>query len=1098
MLTISDWGFLPSRFFDVMGVIHCEIPSGWALDLFSSRIDRIVLGNWLDPIQLLQVGVERTLVPSSRPDAEWLKACAKYHRVSENDFDELPSPKGCAYLLESRSSDGLTFLLGRRRGHNLDLILEYQEPQRSLEPTARNLLEQILSSALVPVNEHLPKIRPYSEFRSTFDGANQAIKDDSPEAAMKLFGSALDMARTALLQSLVCEERAPDLWAARQMVMCLEGIGTFVGPAGLRDAEFACFRTARLSELMPEFEEVQVLQQQLDGASLRLVEGLQRFTGELMPRASLASILSRAKWFTSVARRADGEDKLATMEFNAGIAAADFGTILLEIRKHRRDQHRSKEETAVALEFYQALYLWQLAATKMQMASAALLRAKYLTNTARILRSDEHSSFTSGMLAFSLLAQVHASMALLGDESTTDKCTELLAEARALSDDFEDDAFTAQLSLLEGRDRFKRGQLHDLTNLINKGLAAAKHAQSSMLEASLLSLRANLLNLQGNAGAAEDDAINALKAWDGSPLSTHFLALANAQYLKGDSSKAYDSASRGLAASLSDNPLGHDTINLLLGTARIVQGQEPELSVMMATAAKSVVDARWLMLETRDSRIAFDDAEQQRVVSAELFEAFIEQDRLIEALEVADGSRARVLRQLLGTPISSENEQQVRSQQFLPPPQFPSNPVAALTAAAKYVRRVAEIAMADSTYPPPPDGSRLMDLVTKTGQPALYLQPMKERLQLVLVLPGPGFIYGASPAPLEKIMHLARRVKAELGVFSVTRSDSSRSTTSESNSNITALNKTLDYLTASLLPQPLEEFITQGKMTALTLVPYRELTLIPYNLIRFKDGRFLAELLSLSIVPSLATLDIIYQRPSPSWKRALVIGDPTVDQELALEPLLAAAEEASTISRMMSSAGRGVSVELKHGPKATEDAFRTYAPGASVVHLACHADMKEPAASSCLYLASTQTQDGLLTAREISEVGLDHGLVFLSACRTGLGRPTADGVIGLGRSFIEAGASAVILALWKVADPAAAALAKHFYAYFLPSTNEKVGMPAGLALRKALLATRKDLIEKKVVDINGKALADDPMHWAPFLLMGDGLLRFGELERKGY
>src|SRR5438067_1798433 len=60
--------------------------------------------------------------------------------------------------------------------------------------------------------------------------------------------------------------------------------------------------------------------------------------------------------------------------------------------------------------------------------------------------------------------------------------------------------------------------------------------------------------------------------------------------------------------------------------------------------------------------------------------------------------------------------------------------------------------------------------------------------------------------------------------------------------------------------------------------------------------------------------------------------------------------------------------------------------------------------------------DGRLTAEEVYGLDLHADLVFLSACRTALGRISGDGVAGLARAFFYAGAASVVSTLWDVAD----------------------------------------------------------------------------------
>jgi CHAT domain-containing protein len=102
--------------------------------------------------------------------------------------------------------------------------------------------------------------------------------------------------------------------------------------------------------------------------------------------------------------------------------------------------------------------------------------------------------------------------------------------------------------------------------------------------------------------------------------------------------------------------------------------------------------------------------------------------------------------------------------------------------------------------------------------------------------------------------------------------------------------------------------------------------------------------------------------------------------------------------------------------------------------------------------------------------------VFLSACRSGSGRPTADGTIGLARAFLIAGATAVVGSLWNVPDASTRLLVQHFYDAALSSAD------AADALRAAAVATRASLAEGKGVSV------DDvhPAAWGAFFLLGRG------------
>jgi CHAT domain-containing protein len=106
---------------------------------------------------------------------------------------------------------------------------------------------------------------------------------------------------------------------------------------------------------------------------------------------------------------------------------------------------------------------------------------------------------------------------------------------------------------------------------------------------------------------------------------------------------------------------------------------------------------------------------------------------------------------------------------------------------------------------------------------------------------------------------------------------------------------------------------------------------------------------------------------------------------------------------------------------------------------------------------------------EIFNLDLNADLVVLSACQTGLGRLVkGEGMIGLTRAFMYAGASSVVVSLWKVQDYSTAALMKSFYRHL------RAGKGKAEALRQAKLnMIRSDIPAYRF-----------PYFWAPFVLVG--------------
>ena len=114
------------------------------------------------------------------------------------------------------------------------------------------------------------------------------------------------------------------------------------------------------------------------------------------------------------------------------------------------------------------------------------------------------------------------------------------------------------------------------------------------------------------------------------------------------------------------------------------------------------------------------------------------------------------------------------------------------------------------------------------------------------------------------------------------------------------------------------------------------------------------------------------------------------------------------------------------------------------IHLACHGliHRKEPTLSA-LALSPTKADDGFLSVHEILDMDLSADLVVASACDSGRGELVeGEGVLGLTRAFMIAGASQVVVSLWKVDDAATGALMAHFYARLAAGDRTSVALAA--------------------------------------------------------
>ena len=141
------------------------------------------------------------------------------------------------------------------------------------------------------------------------------------------------------------------------------------------------------------------------------------------------------------------------------------------------------------------------------------------------------------------------------------------------------------------------------------------------------------------------------------------------------------------------------------------------------------------------------------------------------------------------------------------------------------------------------------------------------------------------------------------------------------------------------------------------------------------------------------------------------------------------------------------------------------------IHIATHGIINEenPKLSGVIFAVPEKgtMDDGVLYSGEIYNLQLNADLVTLSACETGLGTIVkGEGLLGLTRGFMYAGAKNLLVSLWQVADKSTAELMMQFYRNILNN------QPYSTALRNAKLAMIK------------KGKYAHPVEWSPFILTG--------------
>jgi len=294
---------------------------------------------------------------------------------------------------------------------------------------------------------------------------------------------------------------------------------------------------------------------------------------------------------------------------------------------------------------------------------------------------------------------------------------------------------------------------------------------------------------------------------------------------------------------------------------------------------------------------------------------------------------------------------------------------------------------------------------------------------------------------------------------------------------------------------------------------------VPFAALPADGGGYLVEVHTVGYLPYPAAL---LRRPRAGGggavigQGALVIGD--VNYELALETppepgrVRAAGAgvcgydatwssltptEAAPIAERLARSLPGEEVALVTGPRATEAWVRAQLPGRRIAHLATHGFFSpaagcsqanlppdravDPLRLSALTLAGANRADaaesleldGILSAREVVDLDLrGMALVVLSACETGLGTEIAgEGVQGLGRAFLVAGAEAVVASLWKVPTDETAELFERFY--------ERLDHPSGAPVDPT--EALRDAQRALATEMRADGLSHHAVMWGAFI-----------------
>lgn len=281
----------------------------------------------------------------------------------------------------------------------------------------------------------------------------------------------------------------------------------------------------------------------------------------------------------------------------------------------------------------------------------------------------------------------------------------------------------------------------------------------------------------------------------------------------------------------------------------------------------------------------------------------------------------------------------------------------------------------------------------------------------------------------------------------------------------------------------------RGK-TNLIIVPDDKLWDLPFQALINNKGKFLIENAAIAYAPSLTVLREMIKRQmnrpkniSSTTLLALgnpLLGDKVIERESLvlrgekLTPLPEAEEEVKKLKTIYGAAQSKIYL----GAQAREDRVKAEASQVSILHFATHGilDNSSPMYSYLVLAQGDKNQDGLLEAWEIMQLDLKADLAVLSACDTSRGHFSAgEGVIGFTWALFIAGVPSTVVSQWKVESASTRNLMIKFHRLLriLPK-GKKTAPTKAEALRFAALQMMKN------------PEMSHPFYWAGFVLIGNG------------
>jgi len=318
------------------------------------------------------------------------------------------------------------------------------------------------------------------------------------------------------------------------------------------------------------------------------------------------------------------------------------------------------------------------------------------------------------------------------------------------------------------------------------------------------------------------------------------------------------------------------------------------------------------------------------------------------------------------------------------------------------------------------------------------------------------------------LAEMIRGTRDALGVWGDTANKQTANSPASTPANSRIIYRKLQH-SYQLFIQPIADILPADPNAPIIFIPHQSLFLVPFVALQDPTGQYLIEKHTVLTAPALQILQFTRQSRQKvrqlSLQNNLVVGNPTMPKignpPRQLDPLPGSEREAITIAQLLKT-------QPITGSIATKASIVQQMLKARIIHLATHGllnEVKRGDLPGAIALSPSGNDDGLLTSSEILDLKLNAELVVLSACNTGRGKLTGDGVVGLSRALISAGVPTILVSLWPVPDDSTAELMAEFYRQLQLNPNK------AQALRQAMLMTMK--------------MHPNPQDWGAFTLIGE-------------